>query len=255
MKTVNYDKKKLITFFKNQKTATIDALKAKLGTTATMTVFRKLKEIGYITSCTHRGKYYSLKNILEYDENGLCFLENICFSKHGTLTATLEVFVNNSESGYYSSELDRVFGVSTKKELLKLIQKNKIDREYIGGKYIYCSNVVSNKKLQIKNRQLKETELILGYEIKNKSLNEDELKAAIILFYSLLNEKQRRLYAGLESLKFGHGGDKKIAGLFGLDIHSVAKGRKEIISNDIEKTDRIRKSGGGRQSIKKKLLK
>ena len=27
-------------------------------------------------------------------------------------------------------------------------------------------------------------------------------KAAIIIFYSLLNEKQRRLYAGLESFKF-----------------------------------------------------
>ncbi|MDT5026431.1 MAG: hypothetical protein QOE61_2857, partial [Micromonosporaceae bacterium] len=26
----------------------------------------------------------------------------------------------------------------------------------------------------------------------------DELKAAIILFYSLLDERQRRLYAGLE---------------------------------------------------------
>ncbi len=255
MKTVNYDKKQLITFFKSQKTATIDALKTKLGTTAAMTVFRKLKEIGYITSCTHRGKYYSLKSIPEYNSNGLYFFENICFSKYGTLTATLEVFVNNSESGYYANELDTVFGVSTKKELLLLIQKKKIDREYMGGKYLYCSYNIQDRKSQIKNRHLKETELVLGYEIKNKSLNEDELKAAIILFYSLLNEKQRRLYAGLESLKFGHGGDKKIAELFCLDIHSVAKGRKEITSNDIDKTDRIRKSGGGRQAIKKKLLK
>ncbi len=35
----------------------------------------------------------------------------------------------------------------------------------------------------------------------------NELKAAIVLFYSLLDEQQRRLYAGLESLRLGHGGD------------------------------------------------
>jgi hypothetical protein len=41
----------------------------------------------------------------------------------------------------------------------------------------------------------------------------DELKAAIILFFSLLDEKQRRLFAGLESAKMGHGGDYKMATL------------------------------------------
>jgi hypothetical protein len=39
----------------------------------------------------------------------------------------------------------------------------------------------------------------------------NELKAALIIFLSTLNEKQRRLYAGFESLKVGHGGDKQIA--------------------------------------------
>jgi len=34
----------------------------------------------------------------------------------------------------------------------------------------------------------------------------DELKVAIVLFYSLLDERQRRLYAGLEAMKVGHGG-------------------------------------------------
>jgi hypothetical protein len=34
-----------------------------------------------------------------------------------------------------------------------------------------------------------------------------EVRAAIILFFSLLDERQRRLYAHLESLRFGRGGD------------------------------------------------
>ena len=55
----------------------------------------------------------------------------------------------------------------------------------------------------------------------------EELKAAIILFYSLLDERQRRLYAGLEAHKVGYGGDHKIAEFLGLDVHTVARGRRE----------------------------
>ncbi len=51
----------------------------------------------------------------------------------------------------------------------------------------------------------------------------DEMKAAIILFYSLLDEQQRRLYAGLESMKLGHGGDSVLAEFLGLDPHTIAR--------------------------------
>jgi len=71
-----------------------------------------------------------------------------------------------------------------------------------------------------------------------------EGKTLVELFLSLLDEKQRRLFAGLESIKLGYGGDKKIAHLFDLDMHTVAKGRKELRSGEIE-TDRIRRVGGG----------
>ena len=53
----------------------------------------------------------------------------------------------------------------------------------------------------------------------------EELKAAILLFYSLLDEQQRRLFAGLESIKLGHGGDSVLAEFLGLDPHTVARGR------------------------------
>src|ERR1035437_2174221 len=62
----------------------------------------------------------------------------------------------------------------------------------------------------------------------------DELKAAIILFSSMLNEKQRRLYAGLESLKLGYGGDQRMADFIGMDPHTVAKGRRELPSSRAE---------------------
>ena len=56
-----------------------------------------------------------------------------------------------------------------------------------------------------------------------------ELKAAIVLFYSLLDEKQRRLYAGVEAMKLGHGGDQQIAELLGMDPSTVAMGPNLVI--------------------------
>ena len=79
----------------------------------------------------------------------------------------------------------------------------------------------------------------------------EELKASIVLFSSLLDEKQRRLYAGLESIKFGRGGDQKLAGLLQLDSHTVARGRQELLAQEVER-ERVRKPGGGRKPTEKK---
>jgi hypothetical protein len=80
---------------------------------------------------------------------------------------------------------------------------------------------------------------------------EEELKASILLFYSLLDEQQRRLYAGLESLKLGRGGDRQLADFLELDPHTVARGRQQLLAQDIE-VERARKAGGGRKPVEKK---
>jgi hypothetical protein len=79
----------------------------------------------------------------------------------------------------------------------------------------------------------------------------DELRAAIVLFFSLLDEKMRRLYAGLEALKTGRGGDARIAALLGLDAGTVARGRKELLDQDVVE-ERVRKAGAGRKPVEKK---
>jgi hypothetical protein len=90
--------------------------------------------------------------------------------------------------------------------------------------------------------------------VKNPKLAEEEAKAALLLFCSILDEKQRRLYAGLESLKLGHGGDVHIASLLGMDPHTVARGRQELMGGDLD-SDGIRPGGGGRLPQEKKLRK
>ena len=78
----------------------------------------------------------------------------------------------------------------------------------------------------------------------------EELRAAIVLFASLLDERQRRLFAGLEALKCGWGGDRRIAQLLGIDPSTVAAGRRQLVERDVE-IDRVRRAGGGRPPTKK----
>ena len=71
---------------------------------------------------------------------------------------------------------------------------------------------------------------------------------------STLNERQRRLNAGLESLKLGYGGDSYIADLFGKDPHTVARGRRDLEKGNWD-TSRLCAEGGGRSLVEKKTQK
>ena len=55
-----------------------------------------------------------------------------------------------------------------------------------------------------------------------------EVEAIMRSFYQSLNEKDRRRYAGIEALKFGHGGRVYIARILGCSRRTVSKGAKEV---------------------------
>jgi hypothetical protein len=164
--------------------------------------------------------------------------------------ATAEAFVKQSEAGYYSGELEHVLNVGVKGCLLKLVRQGRITRKRVSGLYLYCANCRDRMQEQLLARQIQQAEPSLTRSVVAGEILPDELKAAIVLFFSVLNEKQRRLYAGLESFKWGHGGDRKIAELLGLDVGTVAKGRRDLLSQDVER-ERVRKVGAGRRSVKK----
>src|SRR5207249_10077569 len=82
-------------------------------------------------------------------------------------------------------------------------------------------------------------------------LSADELQAAILLFYGLLDEQQRRLFAGIESLRLGHGGDKLLAEFLGLAVPTVARGREQLLEQKVS-LGGIGRIGGGRSRAEKK---
>lgn len=241
-----YKARSLELHFQKHKIATISELKEVLGTSVDMTVYRKLSELSYKSSYSHSGKYYTLDKMVRYDNQGLWSYKSVMFSIYGSLLKTVKAFVNKSEEGYSAYELRDDIHVEVKEPLLKLIQREEIIREKISGVYIYFS---TNKKIKKRQELLrKERQWIAAGPRPDIAM--DELKAAIIIFFSLLDERQKRLYAGLESLRIGHGGDTKIASMFEMDLHTIAKGRKELLNYDVE-IDKVMEKGGGRKQVKK----
>lgn len=244
MKTVTYHASTIQEYLKDKQVATLDDLKCELGTNVSMTVFRKLKELQYLSSCSHRGMYYTLEGIANFDDNGLWRIDRILFSKFGTLLDTVEHFVRESPAGYTSMELRAILLLETKEQLMQLWVETRLSRELFDGVFVYTSSDPARKKLQLLSRKQR-----AAGDVRSSSL-EQEVKAAIILFYSILDEQQRRLYAGLESMKQGRGGDAIIARLLNVDPHTVAKGRAQLLEADV-KIGRKRRAGAGRIAIKK----
>lgn len=73
------------------------------------------------------------------------------------------------------------------------------------------------------------------------------------LLLSRMDEQQRRWYVGLESMKIGHGGDKLLAQITGLNVETIRRGRQEL-ENDLQDrpVDRVRLEGAGRPPVEKK---
>ena len=254
MRCESFHADELARVLRRSKVATMAELKTALGTEVDVTVFRKLKQLSYRTSYSHRGSYYTLDETAQFDEKGLWSFNSVWFSREGTLLATAQAFVENSEAGYFVKELDGMLHVGTKEPLLRLVQQQRMARESVSGLYLYCSIEPALRRRQLLARHVRQNEPTLASSVAGPDTVDDELKASMVLFLSMLNEKQRRVYAGLESLKLGYGGDQRIADFVGMDAHTVAKGRRELAQHDVD-IERIRKAGGGRKPAEKKRRK
>ena len=241
MKANRFTVEPLEAFLRHHTVATLPQLKTALGTAVDVTVFRKLSLLPYRTSYSHRGAYYTLDTLAHYDDLGLWSYGDIHFSRQGTLLDTTAALVTKSAAGYFTDELEAVVRVAAKDALRQLAQRERIYRRDLGGRYLYCAIERGRRQEQWAARQAQQSP-------------EDDLQAAMVLFYSLLDEQQRRLYSGLESLEWGHGGDQRMAKLFGLDAETVARGRVELCSGRVLQA-RVRRVGGGRPRAEKKPLK
>lgn len=242
MKTVRFLLEPLRELFARLRAVTMPEMKAALGTNVDVTVFRKLRDLSYHSSYSHRGGFYTLDSIAQFDEQGLWCCRDAWFSRHGTLLDTAQAMVSTSAAGYFADELEDVLHVSVKDALRRLVNQRRLGRQNLESRYLYTASDRTRRQEQLAARNA---------QIQARDPQEQTMRAAIVLFYSLLDEQQRRLYAGLESLKHGHGGDRQMAEYLGLNVETVARGRRDILAGEIQR-GRVRRTGGGRPRAEKK---
>jgi len=77
-----------------------------------------------------------------------------------------------------------------------------------------------------------------------------ETEAKMKLFYTGLEEKNRRHYAALEASKLGHGGKQYIGKMFKISQKTLRKGERELLNSELYgqiPLGKQRRIGGGRK--------
>jgi hypothetical protein len=124
-----------------------------VGGRSRRSLFRDLRSLGYLTSFTHAGRYYTLWDIPSFDEHGLWFHKGIGFSRAGTLKSTLIEVIGGSEAGHTHPELKALMHVRVQNTLFALVQENRVAREQIEKLYVYVSAQGERAREQVARRR------------------------------------------------------------------------------------------------------
>jgi hypothetical protein len=246
MRPEKYSVELLIEAFKNNLVLSYDSIASVLGTRSKMTIFRKLKPLDYCTSYSDAGRYYVLKRFIPFNENGLWSQGRIHFSQAGSLMQTIPILVEKSPRGYFAVELRMLLQVKVQDALVKLFHENKLNRQQLGGEYLYLFPTVWQDQLRYREDQF-EKEI----RAEQHQLISQEMAEHMRWLLSVFNEKQSRLYLGFESIRVGYGGDAAVARITGVNVKTIARGRRELEHRQAD-PERIRSVGAGRPDIKKK---
>ena len=247
MRPEEYPTSRLVKWFEKERILTWDRITQALGNPSRITIFRKLAQLGARASYSHRGRYQTLDRIAQYDENGLWSFQGVRFSRHGTLVQTLVSLVEQSPQGCLASELQALAQVRVHNALAHLYATQRLDREPLAHEYLYLSPTGGQEQREMRS---KASQQALARKSLGLEQERPEWAASLRFLVSVLNERDRRLYLGLESIRLGHGGDAQIARLGDVDVKTVALGRRQLLADDVT-ADGIREAGAGRPPLKK----
>jgi hypothetical protein len=171
-----------------KKIITIDALSSLLNS-STKTARRRLKLWEAYTSYNENGRYYTLPNIPQFDENGLWAYRKVRFSKHGNLKQTIINLTKRSKAGLDAAEVSDLLGISVRSFLTALQKHPDLKREKVQGRYVYFSTVekdyIKQKDCRAGMSRIKrlpsdfEAILILVETIKNPQLSIEDLSVKL----------------------------------------------------------------------------
>src|SRR5258708_8849324 len=133
MRPTAFDPQRLRAYLHRHMIADLPALKHALGASSDLTVFRKLKALGYLSSYTHRGRFYTLRTIPRFDKDGLWSHAAVWFSRHRTLMATLEASIPPAPQGWFPEDLADRLHVHVHHPLHELVRQGRADRAAVAA--------------------------------------------------------------------------------------------------------------------------
>ena len=128
----------LVSFFADQPCWKIQPLAAKLRYSIP-SVRRFLTEVGYYSSFTHNGGWYTLRSIPRFGRDGLWFYDDIGFSRVGSLTKTLIDLTARSSAGMTAEQLGEKLHCRCHSILVQLCRQGRLQRQKLARSYVYIA--------------------------------------------------------------------------------------------------------------------
>lgn len=151
--------------FRRTPVVELPALCDALKTRTYMGVFRRLTLMGYLSSYTHRGRHYTLREIPQFDEFGLWHYGSVGFCRAGTLKAAVMELVDKSETGRTHQELQDLLRVRAHNELLDHVRAGRLERKLLDDKhwlYLSANAARAAKQWARRQAQKKRAAVLLG---------------------------------------------------------------------------------------------
>lgn len=111
-------------------------------------VRRFLAEVGYYSSFTHNGGWYTLRSIPRFSRDGLWFYQEIGFSRAGSLTNTLVELTTLSPAGMTAEQLGEKLICRCHSVLVQLCRQGRLQRQKLGRSHVYLAADPSTAAIQ-----------------------------------------------------------------------------------------------------------
>lgn len=166
----------LMKLFESRVVLELKDMQTVLADASRATTFRYLKRIPHHRSYNYNGRYYTRQDPTRHDRFGIFSVRDIHFSRDTTLGETIKRLVCEAISGWTMRELQDLLRVRIQVMLLAAFRRHTIERQKVGGFYVYLHPEPTIREAQLQRRR----ELIASREMTLKDA-EIEVSDAVII--------------------------------------------------------------------------
>lgn len=179
----------LLSLFESQPCWTIKPLAVELQYSIP-SVRRFMTKVGYYSSFTHNGAWYTLHSIPRFGRGGLWFYRDIGFSRAGSLTNTIIKLATRSPAGMTADQLTEILLCRSHSILVQIYRRGKLQREKLGRSYVYLAVEPHTAAIQRQTMEMKSSATVVQFPaeiavlvfvefIRNPESSFEQLAAAI----------------------------------------------------------------------------